>query len=703
MTANGRIGALRSRLAAAKRGGLPLRRLGPLLIVALLCCGRSTATEPYRQTLRGTAWVVTPAGGRGTAWVIARGRKLLITNLHVVADHDAVDVLFPVWRDGRLVTERTYYTANLRELRRTGRVLRTDPARDLALLELDSLPDDVTELKLGAARPLPGEQVHSVGNRRDLDQLWGHTSGHICQTFRTDEGYFWHGRQLARGARMVLTSSPILEGDSGGPVVNGRGEVVGVASAVRWQARLASLCIDAEEVRAFARLPADGPKPEEVTGSAALYRKALHSVAMVKTSASNGRGTAWVLDRARKLLVTSATTVGPPDFVDVILPYRKDGHTVAEATYYRDNRRPLRDSGHVRRGRVLARDAGRNLALIEVDALPGDAKDMPLAEGPPEPGGRLHAIGNPNSVEALWVYAAGTVRQLGRTRLDPSQETKEVRVIVAQLPLSDGDSGGPVLDDRGRLVGVVSGKDAPQQLVGYLLDVREVQAFLDATRPLREPRGAGELLRRAALYARLRLAARAVADCDAALQVDPTNSAALVERASARLMTGDGDRAIADCDAALRIDPKSVLAHVRRAAALTVKGEPTPAVADCDMALNIDPKSAVAYCARGDARRLKGELDGALADLDEAIWLDVNLAPAYLTRGLVRGARGEHGPAAADLTRATSLAPNDPAAWRALAAALRKKGDAKGAEHAAERGRQAAEDTQPPERSDQVR
>ena len=88
-------------------------RLVPLALFAgLLCCTHSAGAdlppaEVYRQTLRGTAWVITPAKGKGTGWIIDRGRKLLVTNLHVVADHETVDVLFPVCRDGRLVTERT--------------------------------------------------------------------------------------------------------------------------------------------------------------------------------------------------------------------------------------------------------------------------------------------------------------------------------------------------------------------------------------------------------------------------------------------------------------------------------------------------------------------------------------------------------------------------------------------------------------------
>jgi S1-C subfamily serine protease len=146
--------------------------------------------EIYRQTLRGTAWVITPAKGKGTGWLFDGGRRLLVTNHHVVAGHDTVDVVFPTDRDGRLVTDRTFYLHNVKQLRRSGgavggRVLRTDRDRDLALVELDAVPDSVEALKLAAKRPGPGEEVYSVGNRGDLDVLWTYTAGWVRQDGRT--------------------------------------------------------------------------------------------------------------------------------------------------------------------------------------------------------------------------------------------------------------------------------------------------------------------------------------------------------------------------------------------------------------------------------------------------------------------------------------------------------------------------------------
>jgi tetratricopeptide (TPR) repeat protein len=644
-----------------------MRRSLTALLLALSLSGHATAADLYESTLRGTAWVVTPSKGKGTAWLLDRDRRLLVTNFHVVADHETVDVVFPAYRDRRLVTERRHYAENLKALAVPGRVVRRDAARDLALVEVESVPEGAVALKLAVERLGPGEAVHSVGNRGDLDVLWTSTAGHVRQAYRTEEGYFWNGRHLAKGASVLLTQSPINEGDSGGPVVNARGEVVGVASAVRWQGRLASLCIDAAEVRAFA---GDGEAKDAPGAGTEVYRKTLRSVAMVRTASSNSRGTAWVLDAHRKLLVTTARVAADRDFVDVFFPEVRDGKVVVEPGYYRDNARALRH-----RGRVLARDAGRNLALIEVDALPEGIAELTLAAESARPGQSMHAVGNPNSVEALWVYAAGSVRQIGRTRLGDAKDGPEVVALVAQLPLSDGDGGGPIVDDGGRLVGVASGKDAPQQLVSYALDVGEVRAFVAATKATWSPATADEFARRAALFARLRVWDRATADCTVALRLNPKDAAALAGRGRARLMRGDAAGAVIDCDAALALDPRLVTAYCHRAAAFAHKGEHDRALADAAEALRLDPKSAAAFTARGSAYRLKGDLDRAVADTTEAIWLDANLAAAYYHRGLAHLARREPEKAASDLARAAYLDPNWADACRAWGDALRQRGE----------------------------
>src|SRR5262249_49476789 len=99
----------------------------------------------YQRTLSGTAWVLISRGSHNamaSGWVLDVPRRLLVTNNHVVGGSDSVLVVFPRYEGGKLVAEKS---ANLDSGRRIrGTVLDSDPKRDLALIELESLPPGVT-------------------------------------------------------------------------------------------------------------------------------------------------------------------------------------------------------------------------------------------------------------------------------------------------------------------------------------------------------------------------------------------------------------------------------------------------------------------------------------------------------------------------------------------------------------------------------
>jgi S1-C subfamily serine protease/Tfp pilus assembly protein PilF len=668
-----------------------------LLCVALLAGPAAdqprSGPDVYRHALRSVAWVITSAGDKGTGWLIDRERRLLVTNYHVVGEANLVDAVFPATREGRIIAERTYYTENLPLLKESGRavagrVVQRDPEHDLALIRLDAVPDGVTELPLAAASASPGETVHAIGHRRDTEALWVYNVGVVRQVCRTREGYFWQGKPLAKGALVVVTQSPINEGDSGGPLLNDRGELVGVAAAVRWQAQLASVCIDVSEVKAFVAkaqpdaqphtAPPARPAPPEVFPGAEIYRRLVRSSVWVKTSLSSNRASGWLFDKNRRLLLTTAQVVGNTETVDLIFPVFRDGKLLAEYAYYRDNPALLRETGHAVRGSVLARDAARNVALIEAESLPDGLAELPLAADSAAPGERVHTLGNPNGVEALWVYTAGAVRQVSRATLADGKQP-DPRVLLAQLPLGGGDSGGPVVDDSGKLVALASGKDGPQQLLSYCLDVSEIRAFVAETRPRWAPQTAATYRQRAAHYVRTHQYDRALADYAEALRLDPRDASLFGDRAAVYSRKGETDRALADCEQALRLDPRLAAGYCRRTSVWASRGDFQRALADCAEALRLDEKCADGYSERGKVRRMQGELDAALLDCDRAVLLDPNLASAYFQRALVHATRRDDDRAIADYTRAIEFDPLDALAYRLRGDAYRRLRDAKAA------------------------
>src|SRR5262245_38860866 len=105
---------------------VPLLSLLILLAAWMVCASppaQPLATQDlYPQTLSSTAWVTSRAG-KGTGWLVDRGQRLLLTNLHVVGDQDGVEVVFPLWRDGRLIAQRDLYRDEWKKLAIAGRVV----------------------------------------------------------------------------------------------------------------------------------------------------------------------------------------------------------------------------------------------------------------------------------------------------------------------------------------------------------------------------------------------------------------------------------------------------------------------------------------------------------------------------------------------------------------------------------------------------
>jgi tetratricopeptide (TPR) repeat protein len=640
--------------------------------------GGLSGQEIYRQALRSTAWVLS-AKNKGTGWALDRDGKLLVTSYHVVGDEDTAEVIFPARKDGKLITERTYYRDNKDLLRATGlavsaRVIHRDKNRDLALLALKTLPEDVTALPLAADSPSPGERIHSIGNRGDVDALWIYTAGAVRQVYRARDGYTWQGETLAKGALVVVTQSPINEGDSGGPMVNECGELVGVAAAVRWAGPVTSVAIDVSEVKAFVEQarsrakPRTAPPRREPGPDARRYRQVLHGAAWVQAATSSKRCSGWLLDRDRRLLLTSSPAVAGNDTVRVTFPVDEGNRLMAEAAFYQENRQRLRANGAEGRGCVLARDARRGLALVELESVPSTASELKVAADDAEAGEPIHAVANPNNVEALWLYTAGSVRQLGRTRLDPDRED-EALAVTLELPPRAEDSGGPVVNDRGEVVGTLCDKEGPQQQVSYAVAASEMRAFLAEMRPWWDPRTAADHRRRGALFTHTRHHEQALADYTRALQLDPDHATTYSDRARVYLRKGEADKALADCDRALQRDTKLAPAYCHRAAALGQKGEVRRALADCARALQLDPVCAAAHATLANLHRLEGDLPRALAASEEAIRLDPNLAEAYYERALVYSGKGDQERAIIDFTRVIEFDP-------LLADAHRRRGDA---------------------------
>ena len=235
----------------------PLRWL-PLLTL-LACPAALPAQEAtggakvYKEAVGSTVWVhSTRVAGlaTGSGSLIDAGRRLVLTNYHVVEDNPRATVFFPEYRDGRPIPERDYYKDRAKRLGVRGKVIALDKTADLAVIQLDAVPDGVKAIRLAARSPEPGELVHSIGNAGKSGALWGYVNGTVRQVYKKKwQAALSRVKTAHFEARVIETDTPTNPGDSGGPLLNDKGELVGVTQGGALNASLVSFFVDVGEVK----------------------------------------------------------------------------------------------------------------------------------------------------------------------------------------------------------------------------------------------------------------------------------------------------------------------------------------------------------------------------------------------------------------------------------------------------------------------
>ena len=131
--------------------------------------------------------------------------------------------------------------------------------------------------------------------------------------------------------------------------------------------------------------------------------------------------------------------------------------------------------GRSLQARVLGVDADTDIALIKVDA-----KDLPVAPlGDSEHlrvGEWVCAIGNPLAYEHT--VTVGVVSFLGRKLFDSSLDN----YIQTDAAINFGNSGGPLINGRGEVVGINSAISQRASNIGFAVPINEARAILPQLR-----------------------------------------------------------------------------------------------------------------------------------------------------------------------------------------------------------------------------
>jgi S1-C subfamily serine protease len=132
----------------------------------------------------------------------------LVTNYHVVADATDIEVSF----------------SNKESME--ARVVGTDEATDIALLKVDADARALTPLELGDSEQVQvGDSVVAIGNPFGLERSV--TAGIVSALQRTIES-----PSESPIERVIQTDAAVNRGNSGGPLLNAAGHVIGVNSKI---------------------------------------------------------------------------------------------------------------------------------------------------------------------------------------------------------------------------------------------------------------------------------------------------------------------------------------------------------------------------------------------------------------------------------------------------------------------------------------
>lgn len=128
---------------------------------------------------------------------------------------------------------------------------------------------------------------------------------------------------------------------------------------------------------------------------------------------------------------------------------------------------------------------------------------------------------------------------------------------------------------------------------------------------------------------------QAIDDFTVAITVDPNMGVAYNNRCLARTFEGkDLTGALADCDMALKLNPTNLDVQITRGFVYLKMGDPAIAIKEFSAALDVDPNRALALYGRGKARVRMGQLQAGETDIAAAVAIDPGVEAQYARHGI---------------------------------------------------------------------
>lgn len=202
----------------------------------------ATNVEVYKKAAPATVLVV--ADDNLGSGVVVSSAGDVVTNWHVVRGAKQVAVVFKPDRGVDIRKERVFAAT----------LIRLDEVADLALLRVAQ--KGTPYLRLGnVAKIEVGQDAHSIGHPEG--EVWTYTAGIVSQV---RPAYEWESDGRKHHAKVIQTQTASNPGNSGGPLLNDDGEVIGINS-FRREGEGLNFAVAADVVGSFLRSPENPSAP----------------------------------------------------------------------------------------------------------------------------------------------------------------------------------------------------------------------------------------------------------------------------------------------------------------------------------------------------------------------------------------------------------------------------------------------------------
>ena len=196
-----------------------------------------------------------------------------------------------------------------------------------------------------------------------------------------------------------------------------------------------------------------------------VYEKAIRSVMWI-VNPDVGEGSGVLFDKKFGLAITNAHVAGQKNTIDVYFPApNENGELIKNRNFYLTSKDVLKRLGYYTKGHVVARNEKTDLTIIRLDGLPETAREIDWDFTTPttNAGELVYILGNPGG-QKLWRWTLGEY-------LKDHED-----FLHLQADVFGGNSGGPVLNKRGILIGIVARSD--KHMNALAIPVRDMNRLL---------------------------------------------------------------------------------------------------------------------------------------------------------------------------------------------------------------------------------